>query len=358
MLDVTPCNLDHCHWQAARRAPLTDDLAGRDRGARRRHREKHAEPAHPSIIPTVRLNPLSGRVLALSWCTALVAWPLAWLVLASAQGIGTLLAGGSWIGVAIPLGAQPWGLVNEPTISFAASRSALFLYWLAPGLLAFILAFLLPTLVPVPPGWLSEVGVFQFAVASATLGLGWAAPLGVADGPASGLERFWGVPQLAFVVVSALLGAAVVQVAVARLNGHLWGEPGGPIRSRRLLVALSHAFPPALWWVAVAGAQGWGIPPATVLTTGAVLVGALVGGWVWTPHAPLRLRPEVGWGRVLGILALGCLVFGAAAWAGAPHRGQGVALVWGIPNETSNVRAGVAVVRITPLPAPRRRPAS
>jgi hypothetical protein len=242
----------------------------------------------------MRLNPLSGRVLVLSWGTALVAWPLAWLIFASAQGIGTLLAGGSWIGVAIPLGAQPWGLVNEPTISFAGSRAALFLYWLAPPLFSGALALILPTLAPVPPGWLSEVGVFQLAVASATLGLGWGAPLGVADGPAAGLERFWGVPPSAFVAVSAVLGAAVVQIAVARLNGHLWTEPGGPLRSRRLVVVVAHTFPPAIVWVAAATMQGWGVPPSTVLTTGAVLAGALVGGWVWTPHAPLRPRPELG----------------------------------------------------------------
>ncbi len=294
----------------------------------------------------------------LSWGAALVAWPLAWLVLASAQGIGTLLAGGGWIGVAVPFGAHPWGLVNEPTVAFAACRAALVSYWLAPPLVALALAVLLPTLVPVPPGWLSEVGVFQLAVSSATLGLGWGAPLGVANGPACGLERFWGVPPSVFVVASALLGATVVQLAVARLNGHLWGEPGGPLRSRRLVVVVAHALPPAVVWVAVARVQGWDVPPAAVLTMAAVLVCALVGGWIWTPHAPLRPRPDVGWGQVLGVVALGFLVFGAAAWAGAPRRGQVVGFVWGVPRETSNVPAGMAVIRFTLLPAQRKPQAS
>ena len=310
------------------------------------------------MILAMRLNPLSGRVLALSWGAALIAWPLAWLLLASAQGVGTLIAGGGWIGVAIPFGAHPWGLVNEPTFAFAASRAALVSYWLAPPLVSLAVAVLLPTVVPVPRGWFSEVGVFQFAVSSATLGLGWGAPLGMVDGLAAGLKRFWGVPPSVFVVASALVGAVVVQLAVARLNGHLWGVPGGPLRSRRLVVAVAHAFPPTVVWVTVATVQGWGVPPSAVAAIGAVLAGAFVGGWVWMPHAPLRPRPEIGWGRVVGVAVLGLLVFGAAAWAGAPRPGHATAFVWGVPRETSNVRAGMGVIRLTPLPGRRRPPAS
>ena len=120
---------------------------------------------------------------------------------------------------------------------------------------------------------------------------------------------------------------------------------------------MAHAFPPAVLWVSVATAQGWGIPPAAIATTGAVLAGALVGGWVWTPHAPLRLRPEVGWSRVLGVAFLGALVFVAAVWAGAPRRGHAAAFVWGVPRETSNVPSGMAVTRLMPLPARRTPPA-
>lgn len=305
----------------------------------------------------MRLNPLSGRVLVLSWGAALVVWPLAWLALASAQGVGTLIAGGGWFGVAIPFGAHPWGLVNEPTVAFAGSFAALLSYWLAPALVALALAALLPTVVPVPRGWLSEVGVFQLAVSSATLGLGWAPPLGVADGPASGLERFWGVPPLVFVVVAAALGALIVQLAVVRLTGHLWSEQGGPLRSRRILVVVAHAFPPAVVWVGAATVQGWGISPSAIVTTVVVLAGALVGGWAWVPHSPLRLRPGVGWGRVLGVAAVGLLVFGGASWLGASRRGHATALVWGLPGMTSNVRTGMAVIRLTPLPARKTPPA-
>ncbi len=305
----------------------------------------------------MRLSPLSPRVVALSWGTALILWPLAWLLLAVAQGAGTAIAGGGWIGVAVPLGAHPWGIVNEPNVAFAGSRAALVLYWLAPPLLALAVAFVGPTLLPVPPGWLAEVGVFQIAVASSVLGLGAAARLGAADGPAAGLALFWGVPVPVFQVVSALLGVIVVQLAVARFAGHLWSEPNGPRRSRRLLAAVVHVFPPAVCWAAAVLALGWALPPGALLGGGAVLAGAVFGAWHWMPHSSLRPRPELTIGRVVAVWVVAVVVFGAALWAGAPRLGHGTALVWGVPGMTNNVRTGMAVIRLTPLPAPKRLPA-
>jgi hypothetical protein len=305
----------------------------------------------------MRLNPLSPRVLLLSWGVALVAWPLAWLLLAVAQGVGTVIAGGGWIGFAAPWGIHPWGLVNEPSIAFADTRMALLLYWLAPPLTALAVAALLPPLLPVPPSWVSEVAVFQLATASAVLGLGWAPPLGVADGPAAGLARFWGVSPVLFVAVATALGVGVVQLAVARLTGHLWTEPGGPRRRRRLLVALAHTLVPAAAWGVAVIAQGWAISPVAALTATAVLAGSLFGAWWWMPSSPLHPRPQLRWRTTVVIGALGVVIFVGAAWAGAPRRGHGTAFVWGLPGETNNIRPGMAVVRLMPLPAPKRPPA-
>jgi hypothetical protein len=305
----------------------------------------------------MRLNPLSPRVLLLSWGMALLVWPLAWLLLAVAQGLGTVVAGGGWIGFAVPLGLHPWGLVNEPSIAFAATRTALFLYWLTPPFAALALAALLPTVLPVPPSWLSEVGVFQLAVACAVLGLGWAPPLGVADGPAAGLARFWGVSPSVFLTVTTVLGVLVVQLAVARLASHLWAEPGGPLRRRRLLVALAHGFVPALCWAVAVVLRGWAIPPLAAVTTAAVLLGMLLGAWCWVPRSPLHPRPNLYRRTVVTVMVLGAVVFVAASWAGAPRRGHGTAFVWGFPGETNNVRPGMAVVRVMPLHAPKKPPA-
>jgi hypothetical protein len=305
----------------------------------------------------MRLNPLSPRVLLLSWGMALLVWPLAWLLLAVAQGLGTVVAGGGWIGFAVPLGLHPWGLVNEPSIAFADTRVALLLYWLAPPLAALAVAALLPTVVPVPRSWLSEVGVFQLAVACAVLGLGWAPPLGVSDGPAAGVARFWGGSPRLFLAITTVVGAGVVQLAVARLASHLWTEPGGPLRRRRLLVAFAHTFVPAAWWGVAVVVQGWAVPPIAVVSTAAVLVGALLGGWLWVPRSPLHPQPHLRWGTVVGATIVGAAVFAAASWAGAPRRGHGTALVWGYPGQTNNVRPGMAVVRVMPLPAPKKPPA-
>ncbi len=305
----------------------------------------------------MRLSPLSPRVVALSWGTALIAWPLAWLLLAVAQGAGTVAAGGGWIGLAVPLGAHPWGLVNEPNVAFAGSHAALLLYWLAPPLAALAVAVLAPTLLPVPPGWLAEVGVFQIAAASSVLGLGVAARMGVADGPAGGLALFWGVPAPVYQAVSALFGAIVVQFAVARLASHLWVEPGGPRRSRRLLMVAVHLAPVALVWLVAVLALGWAVPLGALLGGGAVLAGAAFGAWRWMPRSPLHPRPELRTLRVVAVWVVGVIVFGATVWAGAPRRGHGIALVWGLPGMTNNIRTGMAVVRLTPLPAPKRPPA-
>ena len=152
-------------------------------------------------------SPLSGRVVLLSLGLAAVAWPLAWLLLAVAQGLGVLLAGGSFIGVSLPLGHHPWALVNQPSVAFASSRAALWGYWLAPALVALALAIALPLLAPTGRRWGGELLVNHLALAFAVLGLGWAPPLGLGDGPARGLERFFEIPPLAFLAGCALAGA-------------------------------------------------------------------------------------------------------------------------------------------------------
>jgi hypothetical protein len=305
------------------------------------------------MIAVVRLTPLSLRVLVLSWALAMAAWPLAWALLAVAQGIGVLLAGGGWIGVALPLGLHPWGLANEPTIAFASSRAALYLYWLAPSLAALLLAVALPAFVPSPRGWLGEMALFQLGVACATLGLGWAPALGEADGPAAALAKFWHVRPEVFVIVTALAGAAAVQLGVVRLTSHLWSLPGGPMRGRRLLTVLAHAMLPALAWIAAVIVSGWAPRPHAVLAAAAVLVSVLAGAWLWVPHAPLRPRREVRWRTVALVALLGGGISLAALWAGTPGRGRGEALLWGQEGVTSNVRPLMDVVSLRPHHDPR-----
>lgn len=278
-----------------------------------------------------------------SWAAAGVAWPVAWVLLAVAQGIGVLLLGGGWIGVAVPLGQHPWGLVNEPTVAFAASRGALVGYWLAPMLLALAVAVALPLAMSVR-GWWGELLVFHVALASAVLGLGWAPPLGIGDGPAAGLARFWMLKPSLVVSVAVLLGVVAAQPAVIRLGGHLWSLQGGPQRLRRIAAVLAHTVPPALAWLACTALLGWPLATTACLALAAVLVGSWLGAWLWLPRAPLRTAPEVGWRRLTVAVLAGLVVTVALLWAGSPANGGARALLWGTKGMTNNVRTNMTAV--------------
>ncbi len=300
-------------------------------------------------------SPLSGRVILLSWAAALVAWPIAWLLIAVAQGIGVLAAGGGWIGVALPLGAQPWGLVNEPDVAFAARSAALWGYWLPPLVVPLLVAVGLPLLASAPGSWLGEVAIVQLSLASAVLGLGWAPPLGVDDGPIAGLARFWKAEPNVVVVAAAIAAALAIQPALLRLSGHLWAAPGGPKRVRRILVALVHAALPAVGWAAAVLLVGWALPLRSWAITAAAVIAGAVGAALWVPHAPLRPGREISFFRITATLAAGLLVALAAAWAGAPVAGHPRALLWGTERTTSNVRPGMVRVPLLGSPPAKSR---
>ena len=296
----------------------------------------------------VRLDPLSPRVVLLSWAVAMVAWPVTWTLLAAVQGVGVLLAGGGWIGVALPLGLHPLGIVNEPTVAFAGSRAALYLYWVAPALAALLLAAALPPLAAVPPGWFGELGVFQLGLAAAALGLGWAPPLSVVDGPARALARFWHVRPGVFVAITGCAGMLAAQRAVLRLTAQLWSKPGGPTRSRRLLAALAHGFAPALAWLVAVLASGFAVPPQALLGLGVVMAGVLVGAWLWVPRSPLHHHPTVRIAAIGGVALLGVAASLGLLWAGAPGHGRGKALLWGREGMTSNLPVGADAIELMP----------
>ena len=300
-------------------------------------------------------HPLSLRVVLMSWALAVVLWPVAWWGLAIAQGLGVVLAGGGWIGIAAPLGAQPWGLVNQPSIAYASSRAALWGYWLAPLLAPALLAVALPWLAPAPTrGWGGELALFHLAFASAALGLVWAPPLGVADGPAAGLLRFWKIAPTHILAAATLIAAVAVQGAVIRLAARWWAAPGGPRRWRRVTTVLAHGVVPALGWAVTAALTGWPLSWRSLLLLAAAIVAALAAALLWVPGSPLRRleRPE----RRSVLLATGAaVVIGALAlWVGAPAGGQVRALLWGEPAVTNNVRTEMVRIRIT---APRDRAA-
>lgn len=302
-------------------------------------------------------TPLSARVILLSWATAAGIWPLLWWLLAAAQGLGTTAAGGSFIGLAVPLARQPWALVNQPTGAFSATMAALPAYWLAPALFALALAVAGPLIGPAPPSWWGELIVFHLAMAAAALGLGFAPALGIDDGPARGLLTFWQVPPALFMAVAACLGALGATFAVVRLSGFLWAAPGGPTRRRRLLVALVHGMMPGVAWLVVAWLAGWGLPVVASVLLVLVVLAPLAFAWTRIPHSALA-RPSRPGAVKLGLtLIAGGAVLVLAAAAGGPESGRVRGFVWREPGMTNNVRSAIVVHRVwLPRPVTRPRP--
>lgn len=298
------------------------------------------------MIPAMIRHPLSARVIVLSWAAASLAWPLVWLLLAVSQGLGVVATGGEWIGVALPWGQHPWALVNQPNVGYAATRAAFWGYWLPPLFGAAVLALAIPMGVSASRSWLAELLVCQVGFSAACLGFGWAPPLGAVDGPASGLARFWRVESATLVAGCALFGALVIVPSVVRLTGHLWHLQAGPGRSRRLAAVAAHGLLPALVWPASSVLMGWGVNGASVVTLGAVMLGAVIGAWFGVPRAPLRPRPEVPPSTVALTWVAGLVVACALAWSGTPRGGAAKALLWGTERMTSNVRSSMVRIHI------------
>ncbi|HPW55251.1 MAG: hypothetical protein KA072_01425 [Thermoanaerobaculaceae bacterium] len=291
-------------------------------------------------------SPLSLRVVLLSLGVALIVWPLVWFLLAAAQGVGTTLAGGDFIGVSLPLGRYPWALVNQPEINFASTRAGLWGYWLPSAMLAVVVAVCLPVFAPGSRRWGGELALLHVALASAVLGLGWAPALGCLDGPALGLERFFHVPSLVYVGGCALVGACGTSLTMIRLAGGLWHHSSPVTRRRRVSVVLLHGLLPLGFWLALTILLGWRPGPLPLAGVGTVLFGALGTLFQRVPRAELQRRDPPSTVRILLLWPFACAVLVLAAWTGAPQSGAQRGYLWGKPLASNNIRPEW---RITPL---------
>lgn len=287
-----------------------------------------------------------------SWLQAASAWVLVWWILPVAQGLATAAVGGHFIGLSLPTWTQPWALVNEPSVGFAATRTALWAYWLPPFLLALFLVVLLPQL---PPGSsLAKHFFFNHAAfAAACLGLGWLPGLGLEDGLLAGLSRFFKQDPQLWRWGMALLAGILVRPVVLGFGSSLWHLPGGPTFGRKLVTWALHLGVPAGLWLAFVLASAPRFPAASLPPFLAVLLLS----WLWAmavkPPHPLRARELYRESPWLA-LALALLLVIPSLVVFCPAGSQPKGYLWGAERMTSNVRSETLKITLPLSPAARR----
>ncbi len=291
-----------------------------------------------------------------SWLVAASAWVLVWWALPMAQGLATAAVGGQFIGVSLPTWTQPWALVNEPSVGFAATRTALWAYWLPPFLMAVFLALLLPQLPP-GPSLARQLFFHHGAFAAACLGLGWLPTLGLEDGLLAGLSRFFKQDPQLWRWGMVLLGGVLVRPVVTGLGSTLWHLPGGPTAGRRLLLWGLHLGVPAGLWLLAVLAFAPRFPAASLPPFLGVLLVSLLWAVTAKPPHPLGRRElsraslYLALGSALLLVAPSLVVFSPAAL-------QPKGYLWGGERMTSNVRKEIVKVTLPLSPAARRGPSA
>jgi len=285
----------------------------------------------------------SFPVLLTSWALALLAWVLVWWALPLAQGAAVQGVGGQFIGLSVPTWTQPWALVNEPSVGFAATRQAFWTYWLAPFLFAGLLA-LAARQLPAGDSLARHLFFIHLSFAAFALGFAWLPGLGLEDGLLAGLARFFsGKPGL-LLWGAALLGGLGMGWAACSLASYLWWLPGQAKPMHKLLLWLSHLWVPAGLWVAWVALTSPAFPRKSLFTLAfaQALTGLQLG--LRQPAHPLGRRHWqsqslwLSWALVFLLAVPSFLAF-------APRGGRPVGYLWGVEGPTSNLRR-----QVLPLP--------
>lgn len=279
--------------------------------------------------------------IATSWLAALAGVPAAAIIAAAGQGLGTVVVGGQWIGICLPWDRQVWALVNQPTMSFAASVAATGYWlghWLGPLAVATVVVVLSKRLRSLS-GHLVVLGLGWTAL---VLGAGW---LTLIDGPDGQLARwlvFRGLPvELRWTSIAVSIAAAIPIVlrllAIDRvIRFH-------PARGRRIGIVVLHLWPVPVTTIILAIVVAGEAPVEACIGAAAPLLAALVTAWFGFPPPPTHTIARVA-PRTPILLAVGAVVLGgAAAAAGRPLAdGRHAAIQWWYDSPTNNIRSWMA----------------
>ncbi len=187
-------------------------------------------------------NPNTPPALVFSWVAAIAGGLLAILFSTVGQALGAMAGGCRWIGLSLPIQAQPWALVNQPSLAFSSQTAALG-YWLGGIILCLVVALLTVGYMPRPKKLSWELTALQLAWGAAVVGLAWIPLLDPRDGHLSALLRLKGAPAALVWIVPVIAGWAGLLptarlLALARAAGTAL-----PRWKRMLTVAFHLAFP-------------------------------------------------------------------------------------------------------------------
>src|SRR5690606_35582373 len=122
--------------------------------------------------------------------------------------------------------------------------------------------------------------------------------------------------------------------------------PGGPKRSRRALLALLHGWVPFVAWLAMTLGLGWPLSEFSLIGVTLGLLGCVVGATALVPRAVVHPRRPVGALALALAFSAGLLTVGALIWAGTPRAGRPLAILWGRPRMTNNLRQGWQILHL------------
>jgi hypothetical protein len=277
------------------------------------------------------------KSLLASWLAAIFAVPASLLAAAAGQGLGTLVVGGSWIGVCVCWNREVWALVNQPVLNFAASISSTG-YWLGPWIvpLAFAIAVMPLSLRLKALTW--QLIVVQTAWVALVVGASWQVFLEPKQGHLARWLGFRGLPnELRWLAMAVAVAAAVPVVlrllALARIaRYHL-------SRSRRLGLVLLHLFPIPVAWAAVATFLAQEVPVEACIAAALPLVTAMMVAWLGYPAPPTHAVTQVAIRACVPLVIAAALAWAAFYAAGRPlPPNHAAAVQWSHESATNNIR--------------------
>jgi len=282
----------------------------------------------------------STSVIAISWLGASAALPFALISAAIGQGLGALIGGCHWIGVALPLDRQIWALVNQPLLNFASLPRAGG-YWLGSMLLPLVFAVTIIGFLPRARSLVTQLGCIQISWAMSLVAL---AVLPVLDSEDGHLARFLtlhGWPT-ALVWLSPVFAAGAALLPTLRLLQLARRRRPDIRRSYRLLVVAIHLGVPAVGWLGLVSLVRGSVLMPAIIAAAVPMIAGLAFAWFRYPAPYVRPLEMPKAGEIVG-LALAAVIFAASVWvAGRPLAGgQSAGILWGTAQSSNNVRGWI-----------------